>query len=109
MRRNRTTKWLASRIDATYVRRPERLVWLRRLLIALACVAAAGWWAIYAGRGDQTIYSPGPVASAHAMWNSDCAQCHQPAKNGGFVRSVSDAACLKCHDAAIHVVPISTR
>jgi len=53
----------------------------------------------------------GPVSTAHALFNADCAQCHtesfQTAKRlfggvGGEVHAVPNDACVKCHDGAPH-------
>ncbi|HEV2296328.1 MAG TPA: cytochrome c3 family protein [Tepidisphaeraceae bacterium] len=100
---------MATRIDTDYIHRSGALGRKRRVLTVVACVAAVGWLSLYAGRGDQTLYSPGPVTSAHAQWEHNCAACHVgengggggPA-GGGFSMAVSDSACLKCHDAGVH-------
>ena len=88
------------------------------------------WIVVEAVRGDQRIYTSGPVATAHRMFETDCARCHvnlpKPAAGpaagatasdvappkpsivpaaagrGGYFARVSDGACLACHDGTIH-------
>jgi hypothetical protein len=74
--RERTTKGLAKRIELTYYQRlhPFRRLW-RILCIALVSVAAL-WLIVMAVMGDQRIYTSGPVATAHRMFNLDCERCH---------------------------------
>jgi hypothetical protein len=126
--RERTTKGLAKRIELTYYQHlhPFRRLW-RILCIALVAVAAV-WLIVMAVMGDQRIYTSGPVATAHRMFNLDCERCHvdrpTPAAPvakadgalpaapvipvsttrhpGGFFRRVSDGACFSCHDATDH-------
>ncbi|MBC8132905.1 MAG: cytochrome c3 family protein, partial [Deltaproteobacteria bacterium] len=50
------------------------------------------------------FYNPGPLTPPHAMWENQCNVCHQGDGKGGWVLSVSDTACLQCHDAGIHSV-----
>jgi len=102
MPRIRTTKILAQRIDLSYFRRPHPFRTLRTVLIALMCLAPLVWWGAAAAMGHRMIYNPGPIAAVHAMWASNCAVCHDAGGTGGFSKSVSDEACLRCHDGAIH-------
>src|SRR5687767_12273585 len=97
-------KALARRVDRTYIYRPDRFRRLRRGIILLCVLGALVAWGAYARRGDGLAYSPGPVTSAHALWNADCTWCHEPKTEGGFDTGVSDSACLKCHDAPVHNV-----
>lgn len=98
----RTTKTIAKRIDLSYHKRPHPLRTLRRTLV-IGCALAATLWAAFAllARSEK-IYSPGPLIASHAMFEHDCSKCHDGGGTGGFLRSVSDSACLTCHDAAIH-------
>jgi hypothetical protein len=128
--RERTVKGLAKRIELTYYHKlsPFRR-WWRHLCIA-ATVLAVLWVLVEAVRGDQRIYTSGPVATAHRMFETDCARCHinlskpapgpsagatasdvpppkpsiVPAAAGrsGYFARVSDGACLACHDGTIH-------
>jgi hypothetical protein len=54
-------------------------------------------------------HQAGPLAGAHAMFNNDCAKCHDQALQpiarlfgSSNAHSVSDAACNKCHQGTIH-------
>jgi hypothetical protein len=74
------------------------------LVVCLAGVA------VPLGMGRRTAFQPGPVATAHASFNQDCAQCHVE----GFrtfdrlrrldpaFRAVPDAACTRCHSGPVH-------
>src|SRR5262249_4795317 len=83
------------------------------LTLALPAIAAV-WLLVMAARGDQRLYNSGPVSTAHAMFNVQCAQCHVSAQGGagdksaqpanGYWAKVSDQACLTCHDGSIHHV-----
>lgn len=98
----RTTKSVAARLDPMYHRRWQPLRVARGVVVLAIVIGALLWWGSYALRGDRTLYSPGPVHSSHAMWGADCTWCHTKAPDGSFVQTVSDAACLRCHDGAIH-------
>jgi hypothetical protein len=104
MRTTRTTKLLAERGDALYIRRPRWSLWaMGATAVILSSGVILGWWRLTA-RGDVAIYSPGHVTSAHAMWDTNCAVCHAGDGHGGFLRRVSDDACLQCHSevATVH-------
>lgn len=45
--------------------------------------------------GVRQTFAPGPLSSAHARLEANCAACHR-----GETRGVSDAACLTCHERA---------
>jgi len=58
----------------------------------------------------KTAFQSGPLSHSHGSFNNACAQCHTepfaPAarlilSNSNFY-SVSDASCVKCHNAGIH-------
>ena len=102
MPRVRTTRALAQRIDLTYFKRPHPLRTARTALVVLCCAAALIWWAVAGTRGHHQMYSPGPLWAVHAMGAERCEVCHDGNGKGRFLRSVSDAACLRCHDGSIH-------
>jgi hypothetical protein len=113
MPRNRTQKQLAKRVDTSYFRRMNPIRSWRRGLALLCSLAAAVWIGISAVkvRGGKlalsdTLHNPGHVTAAHKSFESDCRQCHagEPASAGGaaYTLKVTDAACLKCHDGAMH-------
>ena len=101
MRVTRTAKSAAERVDPSYVRRSVRgrviMIGASFLLIGAVIV----WWRVSASR-NAVFYSPGPLSHVHALWNTNCEQCHERDAKGGFSHAVSDVACLKCHDAAVH-------
>lgn len=117
MARIRTTKKLAARIELEYFKRshPFRR-WLRLLSFGGVAIAIAGL-VVLAVRGDQRIYTSGPVSTRHAMFGADCARCHvleaarpmvaSAAAPAGkpplaFWLRAADAACLNCHDGPVH-------
>lgn len=127
MARVRTQKAVAGRIDLNYHRRWHR--WrVTRLALVLACtVAAAAWVAVASVRFDRAtpggrggggsgggglrlldaIHNPGALTGAHASIEHDCRACHDGAAADGsgpskYWLNVSDNACLKCHDGALH-------
>jgi hypothetical protein len=108
--RLRTAKAVASRIDLSYFKRPHPLRRARTFAVAACVLAAAGWAAYAVGRGDQRVYNPGPVTASHAMFENNCTVCHQGDGGDGFLSKnvnayrVTDAACLQCHDGAVHHV-----
>lgn len=102
MARERTTKEIAERIDLNYFKRPHPMrVRLRQAVIAAALLAAL-WLVVETTRGREQVYLPGPVSVSHKMFESDCRQCHAPARQSVYWRRVSDQACLRCHDAPVH-------
>ena len=67
----------------------------RRALLISGLLAAAGFlayisWDFLARRGE--VFSGGPLSSAHALLESDCAACHQP------FQGVSSDSCSTCHE-----------
>lgn len=107
MPRGKDQKTISKRIDLHYWKKPHRLRTARRALVFL-CFAVAVGWIVFAtaGKGDkgQALYNPGHVTGAHATIEHNCAACHtpDPGKPGGFNMAVSDAACIKCHEAPMH-------
>lgn len=117
MARIRTTKKLAARIELEYFKRSHPLRrWLRILSFGAPAIAVA-WLIVLAARGDQRIYTSGPVSAKHSMFGADCGRCHTPEVERPsmasatfaagrspaiFWRRVSDDACQKCHDGPVH-------
>lgn len=105
--RPQQTRHIAQRIDITYHRRPTWFKLWRRWVAVLTVVAVgiliavAAVSMLHGGRAQRWL-NPGPVSSAHAHFENDCAQCHDNGGKAGFSKTVSDSACLKCHDAAVH-------
>jgi hypothetical protein len=82
----------------------------RRVAAVIAALVAAAWLGVQAGSSGNQLYNPGPLTGAHAQWEHNCNVCHGGARGdavasaGGsvFFKTVSDAACTKCHEAPIH-------
>jgi hypothetical protein len=100
MRRVRTTKTLAKRIDLQYFSRPHAFRRWRLWLSLAIPVAALAWFAAQRATG-QKIYSSGPLSFSHAVLGKRCEVCHIT-QAGVFRNEVTDQACLRCHDAPAH-------
>ena len=102
---------LAQSLELDYFRRPRSMRRLRRRVFAAVFLSSIAVIVIltFLPR-NRSIYEAGPVSSAHAMFNDECARCHtlkfspleRLVRGDEGVRSVTDAACLRCHDAPIH-------
>ena len=101
LRRSRTTKKLAKRIDLQYFARPHSFRRWRFWLSVAVPVIALGWFVTQRAQGGQKIYSSGPLASSHAVFTKQCSLCHL-VRTGSFSQHVNDPACLACHDAPAH-------
>jgi hypothetical protein len=100
-RQKRTTKTLAQRIDLSYFKRPHPLRRWRSWLSVAAPAAALVWLGGLAVARRDTVYSPGPVSSSHAVFGARCELCHA-GRGHGFSRAVSDDRCRTCHDGPVH-------
>jgi len=103
--RKRTAKTLGTRHDLNYFKRFTSFrFW--RLLLGLAVPVVALLWLGSVGRKTQTIYSKGPLSSAHAFFADECSLCHTALVGGvrmaGFKKTVTDEVCLSCHQAPAH-------
>ncbi|TDU31248.1 putative CXXCH cytochrome family protein [Panacagrimonas perspica] len=103
----------ATRLEETWLSR-RRPAWVAFIVVLLAMLLLP-LVLRYAGSKDpatqmkmaalplvptQTAWNSGPLSSAHAYFETDCAACHvQPFKQ------VRNNACLACHDAVRHHVP----
>ena len=101
LRRTRTTKTLARRIDLQYFTRPHGLRRWRFWLSLTVSVLALGWLLTQRVQGGQKAYSSGPLSSSHAVFTQQCSLCHVT-RAGAFFRDVKAEACLACHDAPVH-------
>src|SRR5689334_9243881 len=104
---SRDTKAIAQRIDIRYPGWPSWFRWVRRWVIVLSAAGALLWMGFVLSSpsrraGTERLLNPGPLAMAHAEFQNNCAACHDANGRGGFFKTVSDAACLNCHDAASH-------
>jgi Cytochrome c7 and related cytochrome c len=100
MRRIRTTKNLAKRMDLQYFKQPHPIRSWQLWLSILIPVVALGWFAAERAK-SQKIYSSGPLSTAHAVLGKRCNVCHVTTL-GVFRARVSDDACSRCHDAPAH-------
>jgi hypothetical protein len=85
-------KTRSQRIDLDYYRKPT---WLTRLrwIFALIALVLSGTYAYFVlASGGGAHVSRGPLAAAHASFESDCAACHQ-----GFIPLATDAKWLVTH------------
>jgi len=100
MSRVRTAKSVAKRIDLQYFARPYPFrKWRFWLSISVPAIALA--WILGATlRGENKVYSSGPVSEAHAVFGDRCALCH--VSKAGFRAPVPDGTCLSCHTAPAH-------
>ena len=103
LRRTRTTKKLAKRIDMQYFAHPHPFRRWRFWLSAAIPLLALGWFITQRAQGGQKVYSSGPLSHAHAVFTQQCALCHVK-QAGAFSAQVTDKACLTCHDAPVHHV-----
>jgi hypothetical protein len=100
LRRIRTTKKLAKRMDLQYFTQPHPLRSWRLWLSILVPVVAVVWFAALRANG-QKVFSSGPLSRSHAVFGKQCNVCHVTTL-GFFRAKVSDNACVKCHDAPAH-------
>src|SRR5258708_12580513 len=101
LRRTRTTKKLAKRIDLQYFAHPRPFRSWRFWLSLAVRVLARAWFVAQRAHGGQKVYSSGQLSRAHAVFTQQCTLCHI-AKAGSFTAQVTDKACLACHDAPLH-------
>jgi len=80
-------------VARAYVRPASRNRFLALGGAGLVVLAALAGWSIL--RRDAGLISNGPLTSAHAAYESDCAACHG---GGGSTRGVADASCRDCHE-----------
>src|SRR5271166_4606545 len=101
LRRTRTTKTLAKRIDLQYFARPHPFRRWRFWLSLTIPLIAIGWFITQRAQGGQKVYSSGPLSHAHAVFTQQCTLCHVT-QGGAFTAQVTDKSCLTCHDAPLH-------
>jgi hypothetical protein len=78
-------------VAGVYVRTAARNRFLALGGVGLAVLAAIAAWSFL--RRDAGLISNGPLASAHAALEADCAACH-----GGGFSGAADRACRACHE-----------
>jgi len=101
LRRTRTTKKLAKRIDLQYFAHPHPFRRWRFWLSVAVPAIALGWFLTQRAQGGQKVYSSGQLSHAHVVFTQQCALCHVT-QAGAFTAQVTDKACLACHDAPPH-------
>ena len=99
-----TGKGRAVRIPLTYYKSLNGLEKGKLVLTFLAVLVTLGWlaWGAFAQPdGGSSRYSRGPVASAHAKWDTDCQACHvsfSPISGQNLFLSHPTPADKKCQD-----------
>ena len=101
LRRTRTTKKLARRIDLQYFSRPHPFRRWRFWLSVAVPTLALGWLLTQRAQGGQKIYSSGQLSRSHAVFTQQCGLCHVT-RAGTFFKEVRDQSCLTCHDGPVH-------
>jgi len=107
-----TGKRRAARIPPNYHRRQNGFEWGKVRLAWLAALLGIGWvgYALVARDGAK-IYSRGPVAKPHAIWDNNCQACHVnftpiSGEAAGMTRIAwhegVTAKCQTCHPVAAH-------
>lgn len=101
----------AFHIKLDYFKKVDPLQRWKLRLSGLAALVCAAWliWGMMAGDAGQLRYSRGPVASAHATWDAQCAACHTPFKplvSSGAAALLrqerDDSRCGNCHAGPTH-------
>ncbi len=100
-----TSRWYA--LD--YFRRPRKLKSLRFYLTLTTTIIFAAISVASMVPALHKVHQAAPVSTAHALFNHDCATCHDetfrpPLRLVSSVPrvSTSDKSCLQCHDGAPH-------
>jgi predicted CXXCH cytochrome family protein len=103
-----TGKDLAARIPYDYPVEPDRQVRQRLVVTAVflaGCAAFLAWGFLAADSGRRQV-SRGPVARAHATWDTQCDACHVPLSTTrwdagelsfGVASDAGDQKCKTCH------------
>lgn len=100
LRRTRTTKTLARRMDLQYFQKLHAFRrWRLWLSIAIPVIAVV--WLLARNASSEKVYSSGPLSASHAAFGKNCETCHVHSI-WGFRKEVKDGACLTCHDAPAH-------
>ena len=100
LRRIRTTKTLAKRMDLQYFTQSHPFRSWRLWLSLSVPVVALAWFAVLRAHG-QKVFSSGPLSASHAVFAKRCDVCHVTTL-GFFRAKVKDNACLECHGAPAH-------
>lgn len=69
------SKTRVERIPLTYYYKNDP-VDKTKLALTVVAILGFGAWAAFGLVADPKQHSPGPVASVHAMWNTQCSACH---------------------------------
>jgi predicted CXXCH cytochrome family protein len=100
------TRWF----QFDYFRRPRRIRRAKLVVTALVFLACLGVAAAALRPGQRAVFQAGPLSAAHAAYVEDCAACHTEKfhtarrfwPTQAHASSVSDDACLACHEAGRH-------
>ncbi len=103
IRRTRTAKKLAQRIDLSYLKRKSPLKRAQFLLSIAVPLLGLAWVGGMYGAKDNRIYSSGALSRSHVVFNTHCEVCHN-ARPWTYRRHANDASCSSCHDGPLHQV-----
>ena len=103
-----TGKDRAARIAYNYLLGPDRLIRWRLGLTVAALLATTVMvaWSLLAGESGRLPVSHGPLARAHATWDTRCEACHVPLRSPnllirgqalGVASEAGDRKCQACH------------
>jgi hypothetical protein len=100
-----------ARIPLDYFKQTDGVRRWKLILTAVAVAATVVWLlsGLLQSDGGRLRYSRGPVASVHAMWDSQCDACHssfQPIQSDTWASAIvgtdGDAKCQHCHEGPPH-------
>ena len=105
----RSSRQLAERVEIDFYKRRNRFrLWTWSLALA-AAVLSAVWLVWAAAGGNQSLYVSGPISTSHAMFENDCAKCHEQwavlerlVSFDDQTATAPDEKCLACHAGPAH-------
>lgn len=110
-RKMATSRELSARVEIDVHLRPNRFrrrTWWAAVWLSVLSLA---WLAFEGARGEYQIFEGGPLATAHTLFQNDCAKCHVTWSSvdrvlamdlSDTVYSVTNDACLACHPGSLH-------
>src|SRR5262245_1919652 len=107
----RSPRTLSSWLELDYHRRRRLFTGWWRWVLGGAVLGGLALAGLYAATGNKA-FQAGPVTRPHALFNHDCGRCHERTFatiarlwQGDTVGSVTNGACLKCHEGSAHNHP----
>jgi hypothetical protein len=101
---NRQQKARGQRVDHDYHAKAHPWRTWMKLLSIMAPLIGGGVLAAFALTKNESIYTPGPVSTKHAIFGHRCVDCHEVGMRDGkqYYGAVTDAKCITCHDGPLH-------